>query len=174
MAQPERDRPTPEALLSAARKEGRGKLKIFLGASPGVGKTYAMLQEAAIRARQGVDVVVGLVETHGRSETAALLEGLEQLPRRPIEYRGQTIDELDLDSLLARHPQLALVDELAHSNVPGSRHLKRWQDVLELLDAGIDVVSALNIQHIESLNDVVARITGVRVQETIPDEVFKR
>ncbi len=155
-------------------REGRGRLKIFLGASPGVGKTYAMLQEAAARARQGVDVVVGLVETHGRAETEALFAGLEVLPRHSVEYRGQFLDELDIDALLARHPKLALIDELAHSNVPGSRHLKRWQDVIEVLDAGIDVVTALNIQHIESLNDAVARISGVRVQETVPDAIVAR
>lgn len=168
------DRPTPEALLAATRGEGRGKLKIFVGASPGVGKTFAMLEAARLRAKEGVDVVVGLVETHGRSETEALLSGLEILPRRQVDYRGQQLDEFDLDALLARKPQLALIDELAHSNVPGSRHLKRWQDVMEVLDAGINVTTALNIQHIESLNDVVARITGVRVQETVPDEVFQR
>ena len=133
-----------------------------------------MLQEAAIRARQGVDVVVGLVETHGRAETEALTAGLEVLPRKSIAYRGQDLDELDLDAVLARKPQLALIDELAHTNVPGSRHLKRWQDVIEVLDAGIDVVTALNIQHIESLNDTVARISGVRVQETVPDAIVAR
>ena len=170
----EADRPTPEALLAATRGEGRGKLKIFLGASPGVGKTFAMLEAARLRVREGADVVVGLVETHARAETEALLAGLEVLPRRQVEYRGQMLDEFDLDALLARRPQLALIDELPHSNVPGSRHLKRWQDVMEVLDAGIDVITALNIQHIESLNDVVARITGVRVQETVPDEVFQR
>jgi two-component system sensor histidine kinase KdpD len=133
-----------------------------------------MLQEAAIRARQGVDVVVALVETHGRAETEALLAGLELLPRKAVDYRGQSLDELDLDALLARKSQLALIDELAHTNVPGSRHVKRWQDVMEVLDAGIDVTTALNIQHIESLNDAVARISGVRVQETVPDEVMAR
>jgi two-component system sensor histidine kinase KdpD len=133
-----------------------------------------MLQEAAIRARQGVDVAVGLVETHGRAETESLMAGLEVLPRKFIEYRGQDLEELDLDALLARKPQLALIDELAHTNVPGSRHLKRWQDVMEVLDAGIDVTTALNIQHIESLNDAVARISGVRVQETVPDVVVGR
>lgn len=133
-----------------------------------------MLQEAAIRGRQGVDVVVGLVETHGRAETEALLAGLELLPRKNLDYRGQSLDELDLDALLARKPQLALIDELAHTNVPGSRHVKRWQDVMEVLDAGIDVTTALNIQHIESLNDAVARISGVRVQETVPDAVVAR
>jgi two-component system sensor histidine kinase KdpD len=139
-----------------------------------VGKTYAMLQEAATRARQGVDVAVALVETHGRAETEALLAGLEVLPRRVLDYRGQSLEELDLDALLARKPRLALIDELAHTNVPGSRHVKRWQDVMEVLDAGIDVTTALNIQHVESLNDAVARISGVRVQETVPDEVIVR
>ena len=133
-----------------------------------------MLQEAAIRARAGVNVLVGLVETHGRAETEALLEGLEVLPRQKLDYRGQVVEELDLDGLLARRPQLALVDELAHTNVPGARHLKRWQDVVETLDAGIDVTTTLNIQHIESLNDAVARITGVRVQETVPDAIVAR
>lgn len=170
----EPDRPTPEALLAVNRPEGRGRFKIFLGASPGVGKTFAMLEEAQRRRRDGTDIVVGLVETHGRAETEALLAGLEILPRREIAYRGQPLEELDLDALLARRPAVALIDELAHSNVPGSRHIKRWQDVMEALDAGIDVITALNIQHIESLNDVIARITGVRVQETVPDEVFAR
>ncbi|MFD1942673.1 sensor histidine kinase [Paradevosia shaoguanensis] len=174
MAIVEPARPTPEALLGEARKEGRGKLKVFLGAAPGVGKTFAMLQEADNRRAAGVDVVVGLVETHGRAETALLLEPLEQLPRRRLEYRGQMLDELDIDAVLARRPQLAIIDELAHTNVPGSRHLKRWQDVVEILDAGIDVTTTLNVQHIESLNDVVARITGVRVQETVPDEILRR
>ena len=139
-----------------------------------MGKTYAMLQEASGRAKAGVDVVVGLVETHGRAETEALLTGLEILPRQHLDYRGQSLDDLDLDALLARRPQLALVDELAHTNVPGARHLKRWQDVAEALDAGIDVTTTLNIQHIESLNDAVARITGVRVQETVPDAIVAR
>jgi len=167
-------RPDPASFLPEASRGERGRLKIFLGASPGVGKTYAMLQEAAARARQGVDVVVALVETHGRAETTALLAGLELLPRKSIDYRGQQLEEFDLDALLARRPQLALIDELAHTNVPGSRHVKRWQDVMEVLDAGIDVTTALNIQHIESLNDAVARISGVRVQETVPDEVMAR
>lgn len=170
----EHNRPSPDALLAASRPEGRGRLKVFLGASPGVGKTFAMLEEAQRRRRDGADIVVGLVETHGRAETEALLAGLDVVPRRQITYRGQLLDELDLDALLARRPAVALIDELAHSNVPGSRHLKRWQDVMEALDAGIDVITALNVQHIESLNDVIARITGVRVQETVPDEVFAR
>ena len=171
------DRPTPESFLAEARgEEGEriGRLKIFLGASPGVGKTFAMIEEARMRQRSGLDVVVALVETHGRAETAALLDGLVQIPRRPVAYRGQTLSELDLDALLARRPAIALIDELAHSNVPGSRHPKRWQDVVEVLDAGIDVVTTLNIQHVESLNDVVARITGVRVQETVPDQILQR
>lgn len=170
----EADRPAPDALLAAIRREGRGKLKIFLGASPGVGKTFAMLEAARQQRKAGIDVVVGLVEAHGRAETEALLDGLDVLPRQRLDYHGQTLEELDLDALLARQPRLALIDELAHTNVPGSRHLKRWQDVMEVLDAGIDVLTALNIQHIESLNDVIARITGVRVQETVPDEVFRR
>ncbi|WP_296574127.1 sensor histidine kinase KdpD [Phreatobacter sp.] len=168
------DRPVPEALLGEHRRAGRGRLKVFLGASPGVGKTFAMLEEARQRQRAGRDVVAALVETHGRAETAGLLTTLEILPRHAVVYRGQMLEELDLDGLLARRPQLALIDELAHTNVPGSRHPKRWQDVLEVLDAGIDVTTTLNVQHIESLNDVVASITGVRVQETVPDEVLRQ
>ncbi len=179
MANADAPRATPESFLDAARAEGngrvgQGRLKIFLGASPGVGKTYAMLEEARARKRAGVDVVAGLIETHGRSETAALLTDLELIPRRTIDYRGQSLDELDVDALIARRPQIALVDEFAHTNAPGSRHPKRWQDVMEILDAGIDVVTTLNIQHIESLNDAVAQITGVRVQETVPDTVLQR
>lgn len=174
MATPDLDRPLPDALLNAEQRPGRGKLKVFLGASPGVGKTFAMLEEARGRQRDGIDVVVALVETHGRAETASLLAALEQLPRKTIDYRGQGLPELDLDALLARKPQIALIDEFAHTNVPGARHPKRWQDVLEVLDAGIDVTTTLNIQHIESLNDVVARITGVRVQETVPDAVLQQ
>lgn len=172
-------RPDPEQFLAEANAEvsgaapGRGRLKIFLGASPGVGKTYAMLEEAAARARAGADVVVALAETHGRQETAALLAQLDQIPRRIITYRDRQLTEMDLDALLARRPRLALIDELAHTNMPGSRHPKRWQDVEEVLAAGIDVYSTLNIQHIESLNDLVARITGVRVQETVPDTVLQ-
>ena len=169
-------RPSPEALLAKAKKEETraGRLKIFLGAAPGVGKTYEMLQEARTRAKDGADVVVGVVETHGRKETEALLEGLEVVPRRPIEYRGQWLEEMDLDALIARRPDLALVDELAHTNVPGSRHPKRYLDVEELLNLGINVYTTVNIQHIESLNDVVAQITGVRVRETVPDSILDR
>ncbi len=147
---------------------------MFLGAAPGVGKTFEMLTTAQSRRRDGVDVVVGIVETHGRAETEALLAGLDILPRRTVEYKGGTLDEMDLDALLARRPQLALVDELAHTNAPGSRHPKRWMDVAELLQAGIDVYTTVNIQHVESLNDVVAGITRIRVRETVPDDVIDR
>jgi two-component system sensor histidine kinase KdpD len=165
-------RPSPEALLRAAQREARGKLKIFLGAAPGVGKTFEMLREGAERLKAGTDVVVAVAETHGRAETGALLEPFEVLPRRQIDYRGHALMEMDIDGVLARRPELALVDEFAHTNVEGSRHPKRWQDVMELLDAGIDVYTTLNIQHVESLNDVVASFTRVRVRETVPDSVF--
>src|SRR6476646_116808 len=177
MADQQRDqRPSPEALLEAARREDSraGKLRIFVGAAPGVGKTYSMLETARARRKDGYDVVVGVVETHGRKETEALLDGLEIIPRRRIEYRGQWLEEMDIDAIIARKPQIVLVDELAHTNAPGSRHPKRCMDVEELLNRGINVYSAVNIQHIESLNDVVAQITGVRVRETVPDEVFDR
>ncbi len=169
----EETRPDPEALLKLARAEeagqGKGTLKIFLGYAAGVGKTYAMLGAGRQRRQEGIAVVAAYVESHGRSETDALLEGLEVLPRAVIAYQGVDLPEMDLDAVLARRPRLALVDELAHSNVPGSRHEKRWQDVLELLDSGIDVYTTVNIQHFESLNDVVAQITGVTVRETVPD-----
>ena len=164
-------RPSPDALLKAAQKEARGKFKIFFGAAPGVGKTYEMLVAARRRKAEGVDVVVGVVETHGRAETEAQLAGLEIIPRKHVEYRGQVLEEMDLDTILARRPQLVLVDELAHTNAPGSRHPKRYVDVEELLAAGIDVYSTMNVQHVESLNDVVARITRIRVRETVPDSV---
>ena len=169
-------RPSPDALLEAARREERrsGRLKIFVGAAPGVGKTYEMLQQARARKQDGYDVVVGVVETHGRKETQALLDGLEILPRKHLEYKGQRLEEMDLDAMIARHPQIALVDELAHTNAPGSRHPKRYLDVEELLNHSIDVYTTVNIQHIESLNDVVAQITHVRVRETVPDSVFDR
>ncbi len=169
-------RPSPEALLEAARREeGRvGKLRIFVGAAPGVGKTYEMLQQAHARRKDGYDVVVGVVETHGRRETEALLEGLEVVPRKHVEYKGQSLTEMDLDAIVARRPQIVLVDELAHTNVEGSRHPKRYLDVEELMSRGIDVYTTVNIQHIESLNDVVAQITHVRVRETVPDAVFDR
>jgi len=170
----EAQRASPDALLALARKEGRGRLKIFLGAAPGVGKTYAMLASARAEKAGGRDVVAGLVETHGRRETGQLIEGLEVLPRRPIVYRNQVMREFDIDAALARRPGLLLVDEYAHTNVPGSRHPKRWQDVDELLAAGIDVWTTLNIQHLESLNDVVLKISKVRVRETVPDTVFDK
>ena len=167
------DRPPPEAFLAAARAEGRGRLKVFLGAAPGVGKTYEMLSDAAALRRDGIDVVIGIVETHGRAETEALVRGFEVLPRSLVAYHGRTLGELDIDALLARRPALALVDEFAHSNAPGARHPKRYQDVAELLAAGIDVFTTLNVQHIESLNDVVASFTKVRVRETVPDRVLE-
>ena len=169
-------RPTPEALLDAARREERtrGQLKVFLGAAPGVGKTYEMLTVGRARLKAGIDVVVGVVETHGRAETEALLGGFEVIPRRNVPYHGTVLQEMDLDALLARRPALALVDELAHTNAPGSRHPKRYQDVEELLEAGIDVLTTLNIQHVESLNDVVASITQIRVRETVPDGILDR
>ena len=179
MADQRRDpdkRPSPDALLEAARRENdaAGRLKIFVGAAPGVGKTYEMLQNAHAKLKAGLDVVVGAVETHSRVETEALLKGLEIIPRKRTSYKDQILEEMDLDALIARRPQIALVDELAHTNVPGSRHPKRYLDVEELLSRGIDVYTAVNIQHIESLNDVVAQITHVRVRETVPDSVFDR
>ena len=167
-------RPSPEALLAAARREERrvGKLRIFVGAAPGVGKTYEMLHQAHARKKDGYDVIVGIVETHGRKETDALLQGLEVIPRRRVSYKGQMFDEMDLDAIIGRRPQIVLVDELAHTNVEGSRHPKRYLDVEELMSHGIDVYTTVNIQHIESLNDVVAQITHVRVRETVPDAVF--
>src|SRR5580693_7185294 len=169
-------RPSPEALLEAARREESpaGRLKIFVGAAPGVGKTYEMLQQARARKLDGYDVAAGVVETHGRKETQALLEGLEVIPRRHIEYKGQGLEEMDLDAVIARHPQIVLMDELAHTNAPGSRHPKRYLDVEELLNHGINVFTTLNIQHLESLNDVVAKITRIRVRETVPDSIIDR
>src|SRR3954451_24321109 len=167
-------RPSPDALLREAENSQRGRLKIFLGAAPGVGKTYEMLSVAQTRRRENVDVVIGVVETHGRTETESLTVGLETIPRRKIDYRDRLLTEMDLDAILARHPQLVLVDELAHTNAPGSRHPKRYLDVEELLASGIDVYTTLNIQHVESLNDVVAQITRIRVRETIPDSIIDR
>jgi two-component system sensor histidine kinase KdpD len=167
-------RPTADALLARIKEEERARLRIYIGAAPGVGKTFEMLQEAhALRAR-GLDVVIGYVETYGRRDTDAQIKDLEIVPRRAIDYRGVTMEEMDVDAIIRRKPQVAVVDELAHSNVPGSRHEKRYQDVLDILDAGIHVMTAVNIQHIETLNDAVARLTGVRVRETVPDTFLDR
>src|SRR6187402_3377452 len=167
-------RPSPEALLKEAGQAGRGRLKIFLGAAPGVGKTYEMLVQARRRRLDGVDAVIGVVETHGRVETDLLTKGLETVPKKRVPYRGKVLAEMDLDAILQRRPRLVLVDELAHDNAPGSRHPKRYLDVEELLDRGIDVYTTLNIQHVESLNDVVAQITRIRVRETVPDRIIDR
>ena len=172
----EGQRPDPDRLLAelkaAQTKAARGRLKIFFGACPGVGKTYAMLREAGRLREQGLDVAVAIVETHGRADTAALTQGLDILPRRRLSYQNRVLEELDMEAVLRRRPAVALVDELAHSNAPGSSHPKRWQDVEELLSSGIDVYTTVNVQHLESLNDVVAGITGARQQETLPDRVF--
>jgi two-component system sensor histidine kinase KdpD len=173
MADAEKPRPDPEALLLAAAREGKGRLKVFLGAAPGVGKTWEMLASARHARDEGRDVLIGVVETHGRAGTISMIGDLPLLPRRPVAYRGQVLEEFDADAALQRRPGLLLVDELAHTNAPGSRHNKRWEDVAELLEAGIDVWSTLNVQHLESLNDDVARITGVRVTETLPDRVME-
>src|SRR5665213_2542082 len=165
-------RPSADALLAQARKEGRGKLKIFLGAAPGVGKTFEMLSQARQRRLDGVDVVIGVVETHGRIETDALTKGFETVPKKRSLYKGRVVAEMDLDAILQRKPGLVLVDELAHTNIEGSRHPMRYLDVEELLAAGIDVFTTVNIQHIDSLNDVIAQITRIRVRETIPDAVL--
>ncbi len=165
-------RPSPEALLEQASPETRGRLKVFLGAAPGVGKTFQMLTNAQAKRAEGVDVAVGIVEAHGRKETEALLDGLDVIARRRVDYKGHSLEEMDLDAILKRRPKLVLVDELAHTNAPGSRHPKRYFDVQELLEAGIDVYTTLNIQHVESLNDVVARITRIRVRETVPDSII--
>ena len=163
-----------DALLAKIKAQGKPRLRIYVGAAPGVGKTYVMLREAhALRAR-GLDVVVGFVETYGRSDTDAQLKDLEVVPRRVVEYRGVRMEEMDVDAILTRQPQVCVVDELAHSNVPGSRNSKRYEDVLELLNGGINVMTAVNIQHLETLNDAVARVTGVRVRETVPDTFLDR
>jgi two-component system sensor histidine kinase KdpD len=165
-------RPSPEQFLTMLREQQRGRLKVYLGFAPGVGKTYEMLQEGQRLKKQGVDVVVGVVETHGRAETAALIGDLDQVPRCKVEYRGVVLEEMDLDAVLKRHPTVALVDELAHTNAPGSRHPKRFQDVEELLRAGISVITTMNIQHLESLYDTVEKFTGVKVKERVPDYVL--
>ena len=172
------ERPNPDELLARIQEtEGshsRAELKIFFGMSAGVGKTYAMLQEAHAAKAQDIDIVLGVIETHSRSETEALVSGLESIPLRPVKYRGVLLEELDLDALIARRPAIAVIDELAHANAPLSRHVKRWQDVLELLDRGISVWTAINVQHMESYADVVEDLTGVRIRERVPDTVFDR
>jgi two-component system sensor histidine kinase KdpD len=167
-------RPSAESLLAKEQQAQRARLRVYLGAAPGVGKTYQMLEEAHMLKRQGVDIVIGFIEPHGRAETETLMSGLDRLPLRRIDYRGVTLEEMDVDAVIARRPAVVLVDELAHSNVPGSKHRKRYDDVIEILDAGISVITAVNVQHIESLNDAIARITGVRVRETIPDYFLRR
>jgi two-component system sensor histidine kinase KdpD len=167
-------RPTADALLARIKNQDKARLRIYIGAAPGVGKTYEMLREAHALRTKGLDVVVGFVETYGRRETDAQLKDLEVVPRRRIAYRGVTMEEMDVDAIISRKPQVCVVDELAHTNVPGSRHGKRYEDALEILDAGIHVMTAVNIQHLETLNDAVARATGVRVRETVPDTVLDR
>ena len=167
-------RPSAESLLAQLKEDERARLRIYIGAAPGVGKTFQMLEDAHLLRRQGVDIVIAVVETHGRAETAEMIGDLERLPMKKIPYRGVTLAEMDLDAVLARRPTIAIVDELAHTNAPGSPHAKRYQDVLALLDAGISVITAVNIQHLESLNDAVARTTGVKVRETVPDFVLQR
>src|SRR5215831_1512396 len=167
-------RPTPESLLARQEPSGQARLRLYLGAAPGVGKTYQMLLEAHLLQKQGVDIVIGYIEPHGRTETEALVRGLDQVPLRLTEYRGVTLTEMDVDAVIARKPSVVIVDELAHSNVPGSKNRKRYEDVIEILDAGIPVITAFNVQHIESLNDAIAQITGVRVRETIPDYFLRR
>jgi two-component system sensor histidine kinase KdpD len=167
-------RPSAEALLARIKEKDRARLRIYIGAAPGVGKTYQMLQEAHALRASGLDVVIGVVETYGRRDTDAQLKDLEIVPKRKVEYRGATLEEMDVDAIVRRHPTVCVVDELAHTNVPGSRNTKRYEDVLELLDAGIHVMTAVNIQHLETLNDAVARATGVRVRETVPDTFLDR
>jgi two-component system, OmpR family, sensor histidine kinase KdpD len=162
-------RPRAEDFLELVERSKRGRLKVYIGFAAGVGKTYRMLEEAHALKKRGVDVVVGFVETHGRAETAALVSGLEVVPQRRIEYRGVSVEEMDVDAVIARHPQVALIDEIAHTNAPGSRHPKRYRDVLEVLDAGINVICAFNVQHLESLKDIVERATAVTIRETVPD-----
>jgi two-component system sensor histidine kinase KdpD len=166
-------RPRAEDFLELVQRAKRGRLKLYIGFAAGVGKTYQMLEEAHALKRRGVDVVLGFVEPHGRAETAALIEGLELVPRRCVEYRGITLEEMDVQAIIARKPEVVVVDEIAHTNVPGSANRRRYQDVEDILEAGINVIGALNIQHVESLNDVVERVTGVTVRETVPDRFLK-
>jgi two-component system sensor histidine kinase KdpD len=167
-------RPSGDQLLERLKQQDRARLRVYLGAAPGVGRTYTMLEDARSLKKRGVDVVIGLVETYGRADTDTQIADLEIIPRRKFPYKGVELEEMDVDAILARKPQMCVVDELAHTNVPGARHEKRYQDVLDLLDAGINVLSAVNIQHLETLNDLVSRVTGVRVRETIPDTFLDR
>ena len=169
-----KQRPAPESLLAKLSEAEQARLRVYIGAAPGVGKTYQMLEDAHLMKKQGVDIVVAVVETHGREDTKAMIGDLECVPMHRIEYRGVTIEEMDVDAVVARRPAIAIVDELAHTNIPGSKNSKRYQDVLDLLKAGISVITAVNIQHLESLNDVVNRTTGVRVRETVPDHFLSR
>ncbi|MDX2029431.1 MAG: universal stress protein [Blastocatellia bacterium] len=168
------NRPSAESLLARLKEDERARLRVYIGAAPGVGKTCQMLEDAHLLRRQGVDIVIAVVETHGRAETAEMIGDLERVPMKKIPYRGVTLEEMDLDAVLARRPAVVVVDELAHTNVPGSAHPKRYEDVLALLDAGISVITAVNVQHLESLNDAVARTTGVKVRETVPDHFLRR
>lgn len=167
-------KPSPESLLAMIREKERAKLRVYIGAAAGVGKTFQMLKDAHQLKEQGVDIVIAAIETHGRNETAAIIGDLEQVPLKKIEYRGAMFEELNLEAVIERNPAVAIVDELAHTNIPGSKNEKRFQDILELLDNGISVITAVNIQHIESLNDIIARTTNVKVRETVPDSFFKR
>jgi two-component system sensor histidine kinase KdpD len=167
-------RPSAESLLARQEQAARARLRIYIGAAPGVGKTFQMLEEAHLIKQQGADIVIGFIEPHGRADTESLIGGLERIPLKHIEYRGVTLEEMDVEAVIEREPEIVLVDELAHTNVPGSKNHKRYEDVLEILDAGISVITAVNVQHIESLNDAIARITGVRVRETVPDYFLRR
>jgi two-component system sensor histidine kinase KdpD len=168
------NRPTPESLLAKLKDGEQARLRVYIGAAPGVGKTYQMLEDAHLFKKQGADIVAGLIEPHGREDTKALIGDLQQVPMRKVEYRGVTLEDMDVEAIIARHPAIVIVDELAHTNIPGSKNRKRYEDVLELLDNGISVITAVNIQHLESLNDVVNRTTGVKVRETVPDHFLRR
>jgi two-component system sensor histidine kinase KdpD len=167
-------RPTPESVLARQEQARRARLRIYIGAAPGVGKTYQILEDAHQLRRQGVDIVIGFIEPHGRAETEMLIDNLERVPLRRVEYRGVTLEEMDVDAIVARRPEIAIVDELAHTNAPGSKNRKRYEDVLEILEAGISVITAVNVQHVESLNDAIARITGIKVREAVPDYFLRR
>ena len=167
-------RPTPESVLARQEHARRARLRIYIGAAPGVGKTYQILEDAHQLRRQGVDIVIGFIEPHGRAETEMLIDNLEHVPLRRVEYRGVTLEEMDVDAIVARRPEIAIVDELAHTNAPGSKNRKRYEDVLEILEAGISVITAVNVQHIESLNDAIARITGIKVREAVPEYFLRR